>query len=232
VTSDHYTFSWYRGDFGRNRSSPPPHQMQSAHASAPMRHTILCLMIAFLAAFLTPIICLLLLFILMPEIFKGDALVWMFLGPALFLPLLTITIAAGSIALFVAKAKLADRGWRSLQTFNILLAFTATVTAAGAVAWPYFETPPEIGHAGLGEKTRDSPANSNSGLFIDGQFRLCLRCRVASPISSHLIDGHSRLFVCTPTSHGQQRQTVPFLLRKRATGRIKLAHEITKRVGG
>jgi WD40 repeat protein len=110
-----------------------------------MRHTILCLMIAFLAAFLTPIICLLLLFILMPEIFKGDALVWMFLGPALFLPLLTITIAAGSIALFVAKAKLADRGWRSLQTFNILLAFTATVTAAGAVAWPYFETPPEIG---------------------------------------------------------------------------------------
>jgi hypothetical protein len=102
-------------------------------------------MIAFLAAFLTPIICLLLLFILMPEIFKGDALVWMFLGPALFLPLLMITIAAGSIAFFVAIAKLPDRGWRSLQTFNILLAFTATVTAAGAVAWPYFETPPEIG---------------------------------------------------------------------------------------
>jgi hypothetical protein len=145
VTSDHYAFSWYRGGFRRNRSLPPPHQLQSAQASAPMRHILLCLILGFLAAFLTPIICLLLLFLFMPEILKGDVLVWSILGPALFLVLLPITIAAGSIVFFVAMAKLPDRGWRSLHTFNILLMFTATVTAAGAIAWPYFETPPEIG---------------------------------------------------------------------------------------
>jgi hypothetical protein len=109
------------------------------------------LILAFLAAFLTPIICLLLLFIFMPEILKGDALVWMFLGPALFLLLLPITIIAGSVAFLVAWEKLPDRGWRSLQTFNILLTFTAIITATGVIAWPYFETPPEIGpqQAGL-----------------------------------------------------------------------------------
>jgi hypothetical protein len=113
-----------------------------------MRHTILCLMVAFLAAFLTPIICLLLLFIFMPKIFDGDALGWLWafgVVPAFLGLLLTITIIVAFVAFLVAKAKLPDRGWRSLQTFNILLAFTATVTAAGAVAWPYFETPPEIG---------------------------------------------------------------------------------------
>jgi hypothetical protein len=116
-----------------------------------MRHILLCLILAFLAAFLTPIICLLLLFIFMPEILKGDALVWMFLGPALFLLLLPITIIAGSVAFLVAWEKLPDRGWRSLQTFNILLTFTAIITATGVIAWPYFETPPEIGpqQAGL-----------------------------------------------------------------------------------
>jgi hypothetical protein len=123
--------------------------MQSAQASAPMRHTILCLMVAFLAAFLTPIICLLLMFIFTPVIF--DSLAWAFIGPFVLSLLLTISIIVGFIAFLVTKAKLPDRGWRSLEAFNILLMFAATITASTVIAWPYFETPPEIGpqQAGL-----------------------------------------------------------------------------------
>jgi hypothetical protein len=56
---------------------------------------------------------------------------WVLGGPALLGPLSAITITAGFVAFFVAKAKLPDRGWRSLQTFNILLTFAATIAAAG-----------------------------------------------------------------------------------------------------
>jgi hypothetical protein len=108
-----------------------------------MRHTILCLMIAFLAAFVTPIICLLLSFIFIPGIF--DSLAWALIGAFVLGLVLTITITVGLVTFFVAKAKLPDRGWRSLQTFVIVLPFAATIAAAGVIAWPYFETPPEIG---------------------------------------------------------------------------------------
>jgi hypothetical protein len=86
--------------------------MQSAQAFAPMRHTFLCSIVAILAAFLTPIICLLLLFIFMPKIFDGDVLAWSwaFGGVQAFLGLLlTITIIVGFVAFLVAKVKLPDR---------------------------------------------------------------------------------------------------------------------------
>jgi integral membrane sensor domain MASE1 len=136
--------------FRRNRSLPPPHQLQSAQASAPMRHTLLCLMVAFLAAFLTPIICLLLLFIFMPGIFEGDALAWMwaFGGVQAFLGLLlAIAITVGFVVFLVARAKLSDRGWRSAQTFVIVLPFAAIVLAAATTGWRVYAMthPPEVG---------------------------------------------------------------------------------------
>ena len=84
-----------------------------------MRHTIVCLIVAFLAAIacfvLMPIIGLLLLFIFIPEIFADDTLawIWAFSGPALFTLLLAITLTVGFIAFLVAEAKLPDRGWQS-----------------------------------------------------------------------------------------------------------------------
>jgi hypothetical protein len=102
-------------------------------------------MLAFLAAFLTPIICLLLLFIFMPGIF--DSLAWVFIGPGLLILLLTITIYAGFVAFFVAEAKLPDCGWRSAQTFVIVLPFAAIVLAAATTGWRVYAMthPPEVG---------------------------------------------------------------------------------------
>jgi WD40 repeat protein len=118
-----------------------------------MRHTVLCLSIAFLAAIfsfvLIPIIFLALLRILTPGVFGDDTLGWIliFVGPQLLALLLTICIAVGLIAFVVAKAKLSDRGWRSRQTFVILLTSAATVAAAIAITWPFFMTtePSEAG---------------------------------------------------------------------------------------
>jgi hypothetical protein len=107
-------------------------------------------MIAFLAAFLTPIICLLLLFIFLPKIFDGDALGWLWafgVVPAFLGLLLTITIIVAFVTFFVARAKLPDRGWRSLQTSVIVLPFAALVLAAATTGWRYHAMthPPEIG---------------------------------------------------------------------------------------
>jgi hypothetical protein len=115
-----------------------------------MRHTFLCSIVAILAAFLTPIICLLLLFIFMPKIFDGDVLAWSwaFGGVQAFLGLLlTITIIVGFVAFLVAKVKLPDRGWRSPQTFAIVLPFAAIVLAAATTGWRVYAMthPPEIG---------------------------------------------------------------------------------------
>jgi WD40 repeat protein len=109
------------------------------------------LIVAFLAAIacfvLMPIIGLLLLFIFIPEIFADDTLswIWVFSGPALFTLLLAVTITVGFVAFLSAEAKLPDRGWRSGQTFVILLTFAATIAAATVIARPHFETPPELG---------------------------------------------------------------------------------------
>jgi WD40 repeat protein len=117
----------------------------------PMRHTVLSLIVAFIAAIasfvLVPIIGLVLLRIVLPGLFEDDTLGWVlaFAGPGLFSLLLTITITIGFVAFFVSKAKLPDRGWRSAQTLVILLTFAATVSTVALITWPFFLTiePPE-----------------------------------------------------------------------------------------
>lgn len=54
---------------------------------------------------------------------------------------------AGLAGFIWANAKLPDQGWRSTQTFVILLTFAATVAAAALLTWPFFITiePPEAG---------------------------------------------------------------------------------------
>jgi WD40 repeat protein len=115
-----------------------------------MRHTFLSLIVALVAA----IAC----FVLLPVIvtwfgFEVDTFTWIFIEPLLFVLLLAITITVGFVAFLVSKAKLPDRGWRSAQTFVILLTFAATVAAAALITWPFFITiePPELGpqQAGL-----------------------------------------------------------------------------------
>ena len=84
-----------------------------------MRHTVLCLIVALLAAVacfvLLPVLGLLLLRIFAPGLFQDDTLGWalIFGGPALLALLSIITIIVGVVAFFVSRAKLPDLGWRS-----------------------------------------------------------------------------------------------------------------------
>jgi hypothetical protein len=104
----------FRASFGQVGPCPALRRrrikIQSVQASAPMRHTLLCLTVAFLAGiacfFLTPIIGLLLLLIFIPRLFDDDTLGWMlaFGGPFLIAGLLAITITVGCFAFLVAKA--------------------------------------------------------------------------------------------------------------------------------
>jgi WD40 repeat protein len=116
-----------------------------------MRHTILCVLIALLAAIfslvLIPIVVLLLLRILIPRIFDDDTLIWMlvFAGPGALALLVTLAIIIGVVAFFLSSARLPNRGWRSAQTFVIPLALFTTVLAIAALAWPFYAQPPEAG---------------------------------------------------------------------------------------
>jgi len=112
-----------------------------------MRHTVVSLIVAFLAAiacfFLLPALCLVLFR------FEDDSLGWIliFAGGPLFSLLLSITIIVGFVTFLVSKTKLPDRGWLSAQTVGILLTFAATVPTVALITWPVFVTiePPEAG---------------------------------------------------------------------------------------
>lgn len=112
-----------------------------------MRHTLLCLLIAFMAIIFSPIIILLLFRILLPGLFHDDTPSWVlvFFGPVLLVLLVSIGIIVGLIAFLIAKAWLPDRGWQSPQTFAIVLPFAAIVLAAGTGGWRFYATkdPPE-----------------------------------------------------------------------------------------
>jgi hypothetical protein len=101
-----------------------------------MRHTILCLLIAFLAAIL-------------PWLFYDDTLIWVgvFVAPILLTVPLSVSVTVGFIAFWVAKAWLPDRAWRFAQTFTIVLP-VAVIVLVGTMSWwrVYSEMhPPEIG---------------------------------------------------------------------------------------
>jgi hypothetical protein len=116
-----------------------------------MRHTLLCSLVAFLAAIfsfvLTPIIVLLVLQVASPWAFHDDTLTWVLVlaGPLLLAVLVSISVIAGIVAFAVAKARLPDRGWLSAPTFGVVLPLAAIVLGAGAVAWRIHATtdPPE-----------------------------------------------------------------------------------------
>src|SRR5258708_8993728 len=116
-----------------------------------MRHTVLCLIVAFLAAVacfvLLPMIGLFLLRIFTRGVFADDSLVWIsiFVGPPLLALLVGFSFLTGLVAFLISMARLRDRGWRSAQTSAILLTFAATIATAGAIAWPYYAEPLEAG---------------------------------------------------------------------------------------
>lgn len=116
-----------------------------------MRHNVLCLIVAFLAAVvcfvLVPIIGFLLLRTLLPGLFEDDTLTWVliFAGPALLAVLLSLSLTAGGVAFFLAKARLPDRGWLSAPSLAVLLIFMGFNAAGAAAAYLYIWEPPEIG---------------------------------------------------------------------------------------
>jgi MFS family permease len=125
------------------------------HSEKPMRHPVLSLMIAFLAAIACFVLLPVGLVLLKPAVIEDDTLawIWAFAGPALLGLLLSIAVTVGFVAFLVSKVKLPDRDWRSTQTFVILVTFAATMVAIALITWPFFITiePPEAGpqQAGL-----------------------------------------------------------------------------------
>jgi WD40 repeat protein len=110
-----------------------------------MRHTILCLSCAFIAAILTFVLISAILF----SVFNGPGLVWFsaFFVPFFFYTAAAVAFVVGTIAFVVASENLPDRNWMSMQTFVIVIPVVAIIFVATPMLWRLYlmAHPPEVG---------------------------------------------------------------------------------------